>query len=273
MSLIAFIPATAWLDEKIERDRLSILRLNSPSMYLSEIKGKVSQDKWLLETKQLDQTLWLSETRRLLGDAYWLPALEEVDPAAFSEERIRREAERKKLAAEQEEQRKAKALEEENQRKAEVARLAKLRQKDPKAYLAAIEGAPNYMDELKKLSPGEYKKMVAKQKDEQRQLAMAGSELELIKWSWQREYDYAIVEGVVRNISGQPLKNVEAVVSFQTKSGEFITADTALVDYNPILRGQASPFKVIARWNPAMARANIEFKYLFGGTLNVYQNK
>jgi hypothetical protein len=71
----------------------------------------------------------------------------------------------------------------------------------------------------------------------------------------------------VRNISGESLRNVEAVVTFYDKSGGFITSDDAIIEYNPILPGQVSPFKTITTWNPAMHTASIEFKSLMGGTI------
>ncbi len=92
--------------------------------------------------------------------------------------------------------------------------------------------------------------------------------LELVDWNWKTiAGGYVAVQGRVTNISGGPLKNVQAVVIFLTASGETITTDTALITYNPILNGQTSPFKVLVRHNPAMKKANLEFKVLFGGSL------
>ena len=94
--------------------------------------------------------------------------------------------------------------------------------------------------------------------------------LELKSWNWGQTEggSHAEANGIIKNISGQSLKNVTAVVSFYTKDGTFITSDEALIDYNPILSGQTSPFKVLETWNPAMSRASVEFKFLMGGTIN-----
>lgn len=92
--------------------------------------------------------------------------------------------------------------------------------------------------------------------------------LELKKWSWYREYDFITVEGKVTNISGEPLENVEAVVSFSDKNGEFVSSDNALVEYKTLLPNQTTPFKVIAHDNPAIKTAHIEFKQLMGDKLN-----
>jgi hypothetical protein len=91
--------------------------------------------------------------------------------------------------------------------------------------------------------------------------------LELVKKTLHIEYGYAVLDGLVRNTSSQPLKNVMAVVSFYDADGGFITSSEALIDYNPVLPGQASPFKVMKTENPAMDTARVEFKELMGGTI------
>jgi hypothetical protein len=91
--------------------------------------------------------------------------------------------------------------------------------------------------------------------------------LELQSWSWHTEYGYAIVEGRVKNISAQSLKNVEALVTFSTKSGEHATSESTLIELNPILPGQTSPFKVMMSENPALRPTQIDFKELMGGSI------
>lgn len=95
----------------------------------------------------------------------------------------------------------------------------------------------------------------------------SGPSLELVAWNWSTEHGFAKADGQVRNISPKPLENVAAVVTFYDKSDTFITSDDALIDYNPILPGQTSPFSVMARHNPAMRKASVEFKHMFGGTI------
>lgn len=91
--------------------------------------------------------------------------------------------------------------------------------------------------------------------------------LELQKWHWYEEYDYAIAEGTIKNISSKSLNNVLAVLMIYDKQGNFIKSDTALIEYRPILPGQISPFKVMSSFNPAMGKASIDFKSFSGGTL------
>lgn len=87
---------------------------------------------------------------------------------------------------------------------------------------------------------------------------------------YESEYgNYWYVEGQVKNISNQSLKNVTAVATWLDKDGGFIKADDAIIDYNPILAGQTSPFKTITSGNPAMSKYTLDFKTLMGGTLSV----
>jgi hypothetical protein len=82
------------------------------------------------------------------------------------------------------------------------------------------------------------------------------------------EYGYNSVEGQVKNITSESLENVEAVVTWYTSGGEFISSDSALIEYNPLLPDQVSPFKVMARANPKMKRYGVEFKFLMGGSID-----
>lgn len=91
--------------------------------------------------------------------------------------------------------------------------------------------------------------------------------LERLAFSWHEESDFAICDGQVKNISSEPLSDVEAVVTFKDNKGGFITSEDAFVKYNPILPGQISPYEVMATWNPAMHSASVEFKTLMGGTI------
>lgn len=87
-------------------------------------------------------------------------------------------------------------------------------------------------------------------------------------WSWyQSSRPYVTLEGQVRNISPQSLRSVEAVVIYYTADGTFLTSNSSLIEYRPLLPGQTSPFKVISPYNPAMSTASVEFKELLGGKI------
>jgi tetratricopeptide (TPR) repeat protein len=102
-----------------------------------------------------------------------------------------------------------------------------------------------------------------------------GCDLELITWSWSTTAGGSYVEarGQVKNISGRSLRNVEAVVSFYDRNGNFITCSSALIEFNPILAGQTSLFTVMETYNPAMKKASVQFKFLMGGTIPTYHKK
>ena len=97
--------------------------------------------------------------------------------------------------------------------------------------------------------------------------------LELGDWHWSNEHGYAIVEGVVKNVSGSRLKNVMAVVTFYTKNKKFITSSDSLLEYNPVMPGQTSPFKVMVKKNPQMHTAYVDFKTMFGGRVDFIKKK
>jgi hypothetical protein len=78
---------------------------------------------------------------------------------------------------------------------------------------------------------------------------------------------YWHVTGEVKNISGRPQSRVAAVATWYTASGDFIASDTTLVEFDPILPDQVSPFRVIARRNPEMARFSVVFTRLGGTTI------
>lgn len=85
--------------------------------------------------------------------------------------------------------------------------------------------------------------------------------------------NYWYVEGQVQNISETPLKNVEAVSTWFTKDGTFIKSDSAIIEYNPLMPGQTSPFKTITRGNPQMSKYSVDFKQLMGGTLRTRDDR
>lgn len=80
-------------------------------------------------------------------------------------------------------------------------------------------------------------------------------------------YGFHIIEGQVRNASPDPIKGLQAVGIWMAKDGTFITSDDAMIEYDPLLPGQASPFKTMSRTNPEMELYRVEFKRMFGGTV------
>jgi len=104
-------------------------------------------------------------------------------------------------------------------------------------------------------------------------LPQPGPKLELLAANGYKEHGYAMVDGLVKNISSVSLHNVEAVIIWQTASGELVKTASALINYNPILPGQTSPFKALTTDNPAMTHYKITFQELSGGMITLVDSR
>lgn len=97
--------------------------------------------------------------------------------------------------------------------------------------------------------------------------------LEVQSWRCDKEHGYVFVRGEVKNVSSLKLENVVAVGEFRTKGGDLVKSEDALLDYNPIMPGQTSPFSAGGTDNPQISGCQLGFKYLFGGTLAYIERK
>ena len=52
-----------------------------------------------------------------------------------------------------------------------------------------------------------------------------------------------------------------------TADKTFVASDSALIEYEPLLPGQTSPFRVLTRYNPAIANCDIGFKSIGGAAI------
>jgi hypothetical protein len=95
-----------------------------------------------------------------------------------------------------------------------------------------------------------------------------GPKLRLESWRCYKEHGYQYVSGEVTNITNMRLENVMVVGKFQDFFGEFVKSDSAIVEYNPILPGQTTPFRTGTTSNPQIENCEIDFKYLMGGTIS-----
>ena len=86
----------------------------------------------------------------------------------------------------------------------------------------------------------------------------------MLSFQCVKEHGYTYVRGEVKNVSSTKLENVMAVGKFRTESGELVKTGDALVDYNPIMPGQTSPFEAGATDNPQITSCNLSFRHLFG---------
>jgi hypothetical protein len=92
-------------------------------------------------------------------------------------------------------------------------------------------------------------------------------QLALISSSCTHEFGFVECEGFVENISGRTLENVMVVIEWYDANDIPQSSDEALIDYNPILAGQRSPWSTIGSYNPALTRFRVRFKELLGGTI------
>ncbi len=81
------------------------------------------------------------------------------------------------------------------------------------------------------------------------------------------EHGYHSIVGEVKNISPKKIDNVMAVGVFVTASGEVVKTDQSLIDYNPIMPNQTSPFKIMTTSNPQIKSCKLSFKTMFGGQI------
>lgn len=228
--------------EKAEQ-RLAELRANKESNF--------SQGKTLLADGNVDEAM------------KFFRMVQEVDPqyAGLNEEMTKGQ----ELVAEREEARlladlKSTGRNDVQKRRDIYRELAKLRPGNQE-YARSLE---QYQ---KRAAEADQKAAQQRAQEAQKAAAM----LQLVSWNWSTAHGYVTAEGQVKNISNQSIQNAQAVVTFYTSGGEFITSSDALIEYNPILPGQTSPFKVMARHNPAMNKAGIDFKTLFGQKIPWYQ--
>ena len=99
-------------------------------------------------------------------------------------------------------------------------------------------------------------------------VAAAVPQLEILSSRGYKSSDsYFSVEGQVKNVGSEPLKNVAVVATWFDDHGTFIKTNSALIDTDTILPGQTSPFKTLSRSNPDMSKFSVEFKRLVGGTI------
>lgn len=90
-------------------------------------------------------------------------------------------------------------------------------------------------------------------------------EVRLINFRCSSEYGFTTTEGTVKNISDKPIQSLMVVGTHFATSGEFVKSDSAMVEYQPLMPGQTSPFKTMSTYNPMMAKCSVNFKRMFGG--------
>ena len=97
--------------------------------------------------------------------------------------------------------------------------------------------------------------------------------LELLDYKNIREYGFITIKGEVKNISDKRLENVLVVVYYFDENDEFIKTAEALIDYNPIMPGQISPFEAITTDNPLITNYIVTFKFMFGEFIPIINSR
>ena len=97
-----------------------------------------------------------------------------------------------------------------------------------------------------------------------RRAAAATTALRLLDSRCFAEHGFRQIVGRVRNTTDRPIASVMAVGTFSTSGGALVKVESALLEYDPIMPGQTSPFRVIGTDNPEISNCEIGFRNLFG---------
>jgi len=89
-----------------------------------------------------------------------------------------------------------------------------------------------------------------------------GKNLVVNSWNCttERDSDYVTIRGEIKNASDSSIKGLEIVVTLRTADGTFVTSDDGMPEYETILPGQTSPFKLLIGHNPAVRTADLLLK-------------
>lgn len=69
------------------------------------------------------------------------------------------------------------------------------------------------------------------------------------------------------NRTDKPISRLMAVGTFTNASHDLIKSATGMVEYQPLMPGQKSPYKVMASLNPLISQCHVAFKIMFGGQI------
>jgi hypothetical protein len=95
----------------------------------------------------------------------------------------------------------------------------------------------------------------------------AGNVLRFSSPIFERQSGLITLRGEVVNISSQRLEHVEIGATFYDASGNFVTSDSNLIDYSPLMPKQRSPFHIMISENPAISSYRLVFTDLHGTTI------
>lgn len=99
----------------------------------------------------------------------------------------------------------------------------------------------------------------AEQERCQRQLASVALIIEDSSWYRERYGSYVTAEGRVTNNTAVTINYAKVLIEYYTDNLTFVTSDWSYLELTALLPGQSTPYKIMTRENPAMARASVRF--------------
>lgn len=96
----------------------------------------------------------------------------------------------------------------------------------------------------------------------------AGASVGLASASMERNVGFITVTGSVINQTQKPIPHVEAVVELLDAQNKTVRVESALVPFDPLPVGAASPFRVELTDDSRAASYRVHFKRLLGSALN-----
>jgi hypothetical protein len=84
----------------------------------------------------------------------------------------------------------------------------------------------------------------------------------------ERRLGYVTVTGAVVNCSARSLSRIEAVVELLDRQNRPLQLESGLVTFDPLPKGESSPFRVELPDNARAVAYRVRFKQLLGAALN-----
>jgi hypothetical protein len=84
-------------------------------------------------------------------------------------------------------------------------------------------------------------------------------QLRLVASGGRREWENAVVEGRVRNVSDRPIENLSVVVTYYRADESVLTSVSAPIDTPTLKPGAEASFKTTAPHDPRMAKFTVSF--------------
>ena len=118
-----------------------------------------------------------------------------------------------------------------------------------------------------------YKNKVAFYKEKvKHQQRLENADILVKDWKCRTEYGYTRTTGIIKNVSGRRLENVQVVSVYKTLEGAFVESSSSMIEYNPLMPGQSSPFRAIGARNPIIGSCEVSFKTIDGRRLDYIED-